>query len=111
MKLCRLMTGVLVILLACCVSFAQSDLGTLSGFVKDPSGAFVPGAKIIVKNENTGVERQATTNESGYWVMTSVQAGMYAVSVELQGFKKFESGHNKLDPSASLSVAPKSFSS
>ena len=48
---------------------AQSDLGTISGFVKDPSGATVPNAKVTVQNQS-GVEREATTNESGYYTIT-----------------------------------------
>src|SRR5262249_40315809 len=50
---------------------AQSDLGKISGFVKDPSGATVPNAKVTIRN-NVGVERQTTTNESGYYVITNV---------------------------------------
>ena len=38
------------------VAFAQSDLGRISGFIKDPSGATIPKAKITVRNQS-GVER------------------------------------------------------
>ena len=55
--------------------FAQSDLGRISGFVKDPSGATVANAKVAVQN-NTGIERQTTTNESGYYVITNVPPGL-----------------------------------
>ena len=51
--------------LALCLGFlvsqvlsAQSDLGTISGFVKDPSGATVPNAKVTVQNQS-GVDREA----------------------------------------------------
>jgi hypothetical protein len=44
--------------------FAQSDLGTISGFVKDPSGATVANAKVTIQN-NRGVDRQASSNDSG----------------------------------------------
>src|SRR5216683_3438081 len=54
--------------------FAQSDLGTISGYVKDPSGATVPNAKVTVRN-NIGVERQVTTNESGYYTITNLPPG------------------------------------
>lgn len=82
---------------------AQSDLGKISGFVKDPSGATVPNAKVTIKN-NVGVDRETTTNESGYYVITNVPPGLYTMTVEAQGFQKFESKDNKLDPAADLVI-------
>ena len=82
---------------------AQSDLGTISGFIKDPSGATVPNAKVIVRN-NTAVERQVATNESGYYTITNLPPGLYTLSAEAPGFQKFQSTDNKLDPSGHLSI-------
>ena len=82
---------------------AQSDLGKISGFVKDPSGATVPNAKVTIRS-NTGVERQTTTNESGYYVITNVPPGLYTVTVEASGFQKFESTNNKPDPAADMVI-------
>src|SRR5882762_5463730 len=83
--------------------FAQSDLGTISGFIKDPSGATVPNAKVTVRN-NTAVERQAVTNESGYYAITNLPPGLYTLSAEAPGFQKFQSTDNKLDPSGHLNI-------
>src|ERR1700731_1678477 len=83
--------------------FAQSDLGRISGFVKDPSGATIANAKVTVRN-NTGVERQTTTNDSGYYVVTNVPPGLYAMIAEAAGFQKYETTNNKLDPSADLVI-------
>jgi len=97
---CRM--GVVVFLLSLGVSgilFAQSDLGKISGFIKDPSGATIANAKVTVRN-NTGVERQTTTNESGYYVITNVPPGLYTMVAEATGFQKYETTGNKLDPSA-----------
>jgi hypothetical protein len=92
-------------LAASAVLLAQSDLGTISGFVRDPSGATVPNAKITVRNQNqAGSERVVTTNESGYYTVTNIPAGLYALTVEASGFEKYESRDNKLDPSAHLSI-------
>jgi predicted heme/steroid binding protein len=84
---------------------AQSDLATISGFVKDQSGATVPGAKIVVRNKS-GVERQAASNDSGYYAITNMPPGLYTITVEAAGFQKFESKDNKLDPSANLVIDP-----
>jgi carboxypeptidase family protein len=83
--------------------FGQSDLGTISGFVKDPSGATIPNARVTVRNQ-TGLERQVTTNESGFYTITNIPPGFYALTVEAAGFQTYQSTANKLDPSANLSV-------
>src|SRR5882672_352311 len=83
--------------------FAQSDLGRISGFVKDPSGASIAGAKITARNQS-GIERQTTSNDSGYYVITSVPPGFYTVTVEAAGFQRYQSSDNKLDPTSDLVV-------
>ena len=93
----------LLILLSLPLAFAQSDLGRISGFIKDPSGATIPNAKVTVRN-NSGVERQATTNESGYYIITNVPPGFYTVTAEAPGFQRYQSTDNKLDPSSNLVV-------
>ena len=101
---CRRTVFVLFISLATSgMLFAQSDLGRISGFVKDPSGATIANAKVTVRN-NTGVERQTTTNDSGYYVVTNVPPGLYAMIAEAAGFQKYETTNNKLDPSADLVI-------
>ena len=83
---------------------AQSDYGSITGFIRDPSGAVIPGAKVTIKNEGTGEERVITANDSGYYVMPNLQPGYYIVTAESHGFKKFVSNHNKLNPNTTLSV-------
>ena len=75
-----------VLALAASTAFAQSDLGTINGFVKDPSGSVVPNAKVTVKNES-GLERQSNTNESGFYTITNIPPGPYRITVEAAGFK------------------------
>jgi len=82
---------------------AQSDLGTISGFVKDPSGATIANAKVSIRN-NRGVERMATSNDSGYYTITNVPPGLYTVVAEAPGFRRYESKDNKVDPTANLVV-------
>jgi len=82
---------------------AQSDLATISGFVRDPSGAAVAGVKITIHGA-AGTDRIATTNESGYYVFTNVPPGLYTMSAEAQGFQKFESRDNKIDPAAHMAI-------
>ena len=73
--------------------YAQSDYGAIAGFVKDPSAAMVPNAKVVVKNEGNGEERTTLANESGYFVVPNLQPGFYSVTAEASGFKKVSSAH------------------
>jgi hypothetical protein len=85
-------------------AYAQSDYGSISGFAKDPSGAVVPKAKMVIKNEATNEEHSATTNDSGYYIVTNLQPGYYSLTAEAAGFKKFTSEHNKLEGNSTLSL-------
>src|SRR5260370_24638415 len=98
------MKAILLLIAATLALIAQSDLGSINGFVKDPSGSTVPNATVTVKNEATGAERRVATNESGYYTVTNIPAGLYTITVEAPGFKKFDTTHNKLDPNAVLAV-------
>ena len=95
--------AVLLGVLAGVALFAQSDLGQITGYVRDPSGAVVPSAKVTVSNQS-GILRQVTTNESGYYAVTNIPPGLYKVAAEASGFQAYESSNNKLDPSGNLEV-------
>ncbi len=88
----------------CNLAFAQSDNGTINGTVTDPSGAVIPKATVMVKNQATGAERSDVSNEAGLYSITNIPPGAYTVTATAAGFKKFESTNNKLDPSSTLAV-------
>ncbi len=85
-------------------SFAQSDTASISGFVKDQTGSVVPNASVVLKNEATLFERRTTTNETGYYIVTTLPPGFYTLTVEAPGFKKYEKTKNKLDSNISTTV-------
>ncbi len=85
-------------------AFAQSDTGTIGGFIKDSSGAVVPGAKIILTNEATGEAHAATTDAQGHYTVTNLTAGDYSLAAEVKGFKKYVSTHNTLGANTTLSL-------
>ena len=92
-------------LLAAFAAFAQSDNANVTGVITDPSGASVPNAKVVLRNQGTGLTREATTNASGVYSIPTVPPGYYTITVEVSGFKKFESKDNKIDPSVPANIS------
>jgi hypothetical protein len=83
--------------LACALAFAfstaalaQADAtsANLSGVVKDPTGAVIPGATVTVRNPATNDVRTVTTNDDGFYQLVQLTPGTYEVSVEAANFKK-----------------------
>src|ERR1700740_3028266 len=69
-------------------SFGQITTGTISGTVKDASGAVLPGAAVVVVNEETGSSRTVQSNAAGYYVAPSLNPGRYQITASLPGFQK-----------------------
>jgi hypothetical protein len=91
-------------LLAGSIAWSQSDTAQISGLVKDATGGVVVNAKVSIRNEATGLERQVNSNQGGYYVSSSLPPGFYTLTVEAAGFKKFVKTQNKLDPSIATTV-------
>ena len=84
--------------------FAQSDNASISGIVKDPTGASVANARVTIRNEGTGFERIVNSNESGFYTVTNLPPGYYTVIVEMAGFKSSTKTRNKLEAALPLQV-------
>ena len=77
-------------LAAACASAQSSGSATLSGVVKDSSGAVIPKAKVTSTHIETGVKAATTTNNDGFFVFPPVQIGNYKVRCEAPGMKAWE---------------------
>jgi hypothetical protein len=73
--------------LAAQFAFGQVDVSSVSGVVKDPSGAAVPSAAVEVTSVDTNRKYQVSTNDKGEYAVPALPPGAYAVSVTKQGFK------------------------
>lgn len=63
--------------------------GGIVGTVRDPSGAVVPSAKVIVTNAGTSLSRSATANAQGYYVVPSLVPAQYDIKVQASGFRTY----------------------
>lgn len=85
------MRSKVLILLVALFSFsltaaAQTSRGTVSGVVSDPAGAVVSGANITLTSAETGLSRNTTSNEEGYYRFEAVDLGTYSVNIAATGF-------------------------
>ncbi len=76
-----------LVLLLAVPAMAQRSTATIRGVVSDPTNAVVSGAKVSIKNEDTGLSRSGTTNSSGIYSFSDLPVGSYRLEVEYPGFK------------------------
>jgi hypothetical protein len=95
-----------LLILGCHTAFAQLRIvGSISGSVKDPSGAVVPGAKVELKDEGTGVGKETTASGEGTFTFLDLAHGMYAVTVTSGGFQQFVANHVEVIAGQNTDVA------
>ncbi len=86
--LVKLAMAMAVLFAVTAVAFAQSS-GTIQGTVTDPSGAAVPHAAVVVRNQQTGVEFRTQTDSAGNYLVPGLLPGVYEITVTASGFRKF----------------------
>lgn len=79
--------SVLVLLALALSVLAQTNKATISGTVKDPQGAVVPDARVVVTNIATNATREATTSNEGFYEVPLLDIGTYTVTASKEGFQ------------------------
>jgi hypothetical protein len=69
------------------MTWGQVTTGTISGTVKDSSGAVLPGTKIVVLNDNTGISRTVEADTVGHYSASSLGLGNYRITATQDGFQ------------------------
>src|SRR5579862_2026203 len=86
----RSLRSIFLFVLGCCLrtpgtAHAQAQ-AAINGTVRDTSGAIIPDASIVLHNNGTNLDRPATTNSVGAYVLTDIQPGNYDLRVSKDGF-------------------------
>jgi len=67
----------------------QQATSELRGRVVDQTNAALPGVTIVVRNQDSGLFREAVSNTDGSYFMTAMIPGVYEISAELPGFRRY----------------------
>jgi hypothetical protein len=97
----------ILILLIPSSALGQVYSGSLTGVIKDPSGAVVPGAEVKLTDANKGYSFDVKTDESGRYLLRSLPPSTYNLSVTTSGFRNYLQSGIVLDvgQNASIDVA------
>lgn len=90
-NLSSVLAAVVLSCLGAGVALSQNVTGSISGVARDPSGAAVPSITVVATNEGTSARFQATTDADGQYTIRAVPIGVYHLTAEARGFKRFDS--------------------
>ena len=95
---------VAISLLGAAIAAAQTNRGSISGTVSDPTQAVVPGATVTVLNLGTNETRKATSAANGTYQVADLEPVEYRVTVSANGFKQTVVDNVKVDTAAIATV-------
>ena len=84
----KLWAALSLVLVLSTLTFGQ-ETGSITGTVRDSSGAVIPNASVAVTNPATSVTRDLTSNSEGDYLAAGLPPGTYDVTVTAKGFQKY----------------------
>jgi hypothetical protein len=78
--------------------------GSISGVVKDPSGAVIPGIKVVAVNTQTGIRQTVVTDGKGFYSFPTLPVGHYEIDVKRTGFQAYRQTGLVIDANSALRV-------
>lgn len=85
-------------------ALAQSASGSISATVADKTGAIIPKAKVVLKNDATNATRDTLTNSAGIFSFPAIQPGAYTVTVTAPGLQTYEQGGITVSQGANIGL-------
>ena len=92
------------LLLLSASAMAQTNRGSISGTVFDPTSSVIAGAHVTITNTGTNEAHKLTTSESGTYSLPNLDPVTYRVEVEAPGFKKKVVDNVKVDTASNATV-------
>ena len=81
---------VLAFFLCASLSLMAQGTGSITGIVRDNSGAVVPNAQVTITNVEQGTAYKTTSNTDGEYLQAALPPGVYNVNVQATGFNAFD---------------------
>ena len=81
---------ILLVVASVAIGFAQDINGNIAGVVTDESGAVVPNAVVAAVNTATSARFTANSNQEGQYAVRTIPVGVYDLTAEANGFRKYE---------------------
>ena len=67
---------------------AQTNTGQIAGVVRDAQGGVLAAAVISAEHIESGIRTERITDESGRYLLPSLQIGAYVITIEVPGFRR-----------------------
>jgi len=94
----------LLILVPVCLARAAATGGSISGTVKDPTGAVIRGATVVAVNVATSSQQTTSTNVQGVYVFPVLPVGRYDVEIRQAGFRPYRRMGIAVDTDSSIRI-------
>ena len=104
MTLAKSVGGVALNLILAIAASAQLGTGDLRGKIVDSQGAVLPGVTIVATNEASGQYRETVSSSDGSFSMVALVPGLYSVTAEIVGFKKYQRGGVRVEVGKAFSI-------
>src|SRR5688500_11641699 len=85
-------------------TFAQQGTADLRGRVVDSQGGVLPGVAIVVRHQESGLFRESVSSADGTFLMSGMTPGVYEVTAELAGFRKYSQRDVRLQVGAAAQI-------
>ncbi|HUG80250.1 MAG TPA: carboxypeptidase-like regulatory domain-containing protein, partial [Bryobacterales bacterium] len=98
--------AIVLLMLTSSIALAQEYRGRIQGTVADATGAVVPAVPVTLTNQGTNATVVRQTGEQGTFLFDLVEPGTYTVSVEMEGFNRWEQTNLLVQNRGDVTVRP-----